>query len=245
MPSSTVSARPAVFGNNKPSTANTASATTAAATLAHLNTVKTVVMESFGQARSQMSQQASHAQQQMKHYGNWLNDSLTRAADTLRDYVNRYPPLAAFLFTLVVLCAVPVGVFALFAVITSSIFLSIALIGFGVVEGFFLMVGGGILLAVLSCIGLVTTIGFSWIGAIYVVYKGGSSVFSRLGQQAQYGLQRTQESLQHMTSAPTSSSSQQQQPLSSQFANIMSGGSNQPQSSSTSPQSTPFSSTSR
>jgi hypothetical protein len=172
-------------------------------------TIKRTVMETFGQARSNIGHQAQQVQHTAQQYRNWLTESLSSAADTLRDNVNRYPPLAAFLFTLLVLSAVPIGLFVLFVLITSSIFLSIALVGFGLVEGFCLMLAGGVLVATLSGIGLVTTIGFSWIGAIYVLVKGGSSIFSRLSQQAQYVTQRTQESLQHMAGSTAAAPGQQ------------------------------------
>lgn len=165
------------------------------------------VMEQFrsqaGQQVHQMSQQASTNVERAR---NWLIDSIQSAADTLRDYVNRYPPLAAFLFTLLVLSAVPIGVFVLFGLISSSIFLSIALVGFGMIEGFCLMAGGAVLMTTLGGIGLVTTIAFAWVAVIYAFYKGGSSMFGRISEGAGYISQRTQETLQQM---------QQQQPTSS------------------------------
>lgn len=162
------------------------------------------VMEQFrsqaGQQVQQMSQQASSNVERAR---NWLIDSIQNAADTLREYVNRYPPLAAFLFTLLVLAAVPLGIFVLFGLITSSIFLSIALVGFGVVEGFCLMAGGAVLMTTLGGIGLVTTIAFAWVGVIYAFYKGGSSMFGRISESAGYISQRTQETLQQMQQQPS------------------------------------------
>src|SRR5690242_164400 len=73
---------------------------------------------------------------------NWLS----RTFDTVRVYVNRYPPLAAFIFALVALSSIPIGVFLLFATISSSITLFIALSGFALVEGVMLVMAGGVLL---------------------------------------------------------------------------------------------------
>lgn len=166
------------------------------------------VMEQFrtqaGQQVQQMSQQANTGVEKAR---NWLIDSIQNAADTLREYVNRYPPLAAFLFTLLVLSAVPIGIFVMFTLITSSIFLSIALVGFGVVEGVCLMTGGAVLMVTLGGIGLVTTIAFAWVAVIYAFYKGGSSMCGRLSEGAGYISQRTQETLQQMQQQPSNVSS--------------------------------------
>jgi Promethin len=159
------------------------------------------LIEQFGQVR----QQATHSAQQMSQVASnkvgqarsWIIE-IVSISDKLRDYVNRYPPLAAFLFTLMALSAAPLGIFALFGLITASIFLSIALIGFGIVEGFFLMTGGTILMAVLGGITLITTIGFIWGAAIYAAYKGGSDVLGRFSESAGYLSKRGQETFQRI-----------------------------------------------
>ena len=169
------------------------------------------LIEQFGQVR----QQAAHSAQQMSRVAStkvgqarsWIIGSINISADKLRDYVNRYPPLAAFLFTLLVLSAVPLGIFVLFALISFSIFLSIALIGFGVVEGFFLMTGGAILMAVLGGIALVTTIGFAWVAFIYAFYRGGSNILNRFSESAGRLSQRTQETIRQMQQRPDDSTS--------------------------------------
>lgn len=112
----------------------------------------------------------------------WLQNWIQNTADTLRVYVNQYPPLAAFLFTLLVLSAVPVSVYVIFGLVTSAIFLTIALVSFGLVEGFILLTSGGILMSLLGCIGLFTTIGFSVVSSIYLGYRGCSFVASNVWQ---------------------------------------------------------------
>lgn len=112
----------------------------------------------------------------------WLQNWIQNSADTLRVYVNQYPPLAAFLFTLLILSAVPVSVYVIFGLVTSTIFLTIALIGFSFVEGFVLLTSGGILMTVLGSIALFTTIGFAFISAIYIGYRGTSYLASNLWQ---------------------------------------------------------------
>lgn len=118
----------------------------------------------------------------------WLQNWIQNTADTLRVYVNQYPPLAAFLFTLLVLSAVPVSIYVLFGLVTSAIFLTIALIGFSFVEGFILITSGGILMAILGGIGLFTTIGFAVISSIYLGYRGFSFLMTNVWQASgQFG----------------------------------------------------------
>lgn len=104
--------------------------------------------------------------------------------ETLRAYINRYPPLAAFIFTIFTLSAIPVSVFFLFASITIAFNLSIALIGFAIIEGIVLMGGAGILMFILGTITAVTGIGFSWLLAIWLAYRASYLFFSKLGASA-------------------------------------------------------------
>lgn len=132
-----------------------------------------------GQTMQQVSGQMTGGLERVR---DWLQQWIQNAADTLRVYVNQYPPLAAFLFTLLVLSAVPVSVFVIFALVTSAIFLTISLVGFSMVEGFILLTSGGILMSVLGCIALFTTIGFAVISVIYLGYRGSSFLASNLWQ---------------------------------------------------------------
>lgn len=103
----------------------------------------------------------------------WLQQWIQNSADTLRVYVNHYPPLAAFLFTLLVLSAVPVSVYVIFGLVTATIFLTVALVGFSIVEGFILLISGGILMTILGGVALFTTISFAVVSSIYASYRGG------------------------------------------------------------------------
>lgn len=132
-----------------------------------------------GQTMQQVSGQMTGGLERMR---DWLQQWIQNAADTLRVYVNQYPPLAAFLFTLLVLSAVPVSVWVVFGLVTSAIFLTIALVGFSLVEGFILLTSGGILVAILGGIGLFTTIGFAVITAVYLGYRGSCFLASNLWQ---------------------------------------------------------------
>ncbi len=138
----------------------------------------------------------------------WVQQNLRQATDTLRQYINQYPPLAAFLFTLLVLSAVPVSVFVVFGVTTAVFFLSVALIGFSVVEGTILITSGSVLLAVLAGIGLFTTCAFGFIGLCYMGYRGTCAACGQLWQGASYVGTKVQEQAQYMQP------SQQQQPSS-------------------------------
>lgn len=93
--------------------------------------------------------------------------------DMIRIYVNRYPPLAAFLFTLIVLSSIPVSIFIGFGMISLICTLTATLVGFGVVEGVLLISGGSFLLFILGTIFLITLVGFLWGYAAYLLYCAG------------------------------------------------------------------------
>lgn len=132
-------------------------------------------------------------QTQVERARNWIQEALKNTNDTLRRYINQYPPLAAFLFTLLVLSAVPVSVFVIFGVVTTVFFLSIALIGFSAIEGTILLTTGGILLAVLSGISFFTTCAFGFIAVCYMGYRGSCSACNQLWQGASYIGSKVQE----------------------------------------------------
>jgi hypothetical protein len=128
----------------------------------------------------------------------WIQQNLRQSTETLRQYINQYPPLAAFLFTLLVLSAVPVSVFVVFGVTTAVFFLSVALIGFSVVQGTILITSGSVLLAVLTGIGLFTTCAFGFFGVCYMGYRGGCAACCQLWQGASYVGSKVQEQAQYM-----------------------------------------------
>lgn len=154
---------------------------------------------------SQTLQQVSGQMQGgLERMREWLQNWIQNTADTLRVYVNQYPPLAAFLFTLLVLSALPVSAYVIFNLITSGIFLTIAFIGFAIVQGFILLSTGGVLLAILGTIALFTTMGFAMISAIYLSYRGGCYVAGNLwqaggqiGSQMKEAAHRVGQSMQH------------------------------------------------
>ena len=140
-----------------------------------------------GQHSSQTMQQMQEKlqgkpEQKYSRLRQWIQNSV----DTLRVNANQHPPLAAFLFILLVLSAVPVSVFVGFALVTSGIFLAIALIGFAMVEGFVILTSGGILIAILGTIALFTTATFAFIGMIYLAYRSGRLVTQKLWQKDDY-----------------------------------------------------------
>lgn len=156
----------------------------------------------------------------------WLQNWIQNTADTLRVYVNQYPPLAAFLFTLLVLGALPVSAYVVFNLITGGIFLTIAFIGFALVQGFILLSTGGILLAVLGTLALFTTMGFAMVSAVYLSYRGGCYVACNLWQaggqissQMKEAAQRVGQSMQQ----PSSHMAPGQSPYSTAPAGYTSG----------------------
>lgn len=172
-----------------------------------------------------MPQSFQGVQSQIDRARNWIQNNLKCVTETLRQYINQYPPLAAFLFTLLILSAVPVAIFVVFGVSTTVFFLTIALIGFSAVEGTILLTSGGILLAILSGIALFTTCTFGFLALSYMGYKGTCSACSQLWQGASYIGNKVQEQSQSMMpqtssmmsgSSGGSSSFQQSSPSSQQ-----------------------------
>lgn len=147
---------------------------------------------------------------QVERARNWIQSTLKNTTDTVRQYITQYPPLAAFLFTLLLLSAVPVSIFVVTGVSTTIFFLTIALIGFSAVEGTILITSGGILLAVLSGIALFTTCTFGFLALCYMGYRGTCSACSQLWQGASYIGSKVQEQTQSMMMPQ-----QQQQPMGS------------------------------
>jgi len=128
----------------------------------------------------------------------WAQNALKNGTDFVRQYVTQYPPIAAFLFTLLLLSAVPVSIFVVFGLSTTIFFLTIALIGFSAVEGTILITSGGILLAVLSGIALFTTCTFGFLALCYMGYRGTCSACGQLWQGASYITSKVQETTQSM-----------------------------------------------
>ena len=145
-----------------------------------------------------MPQGFQNVQSQVERARNWVQSSLKNVTENLRKYVTQYPPLAAFLFALILLSAIPVSIFVVFGVSTAVFFLTIALIGFSAVEGTILITSGGILLAVLSGIALFTTCTFGFLALCYMGYRGTCSACSQLWQGASYISSKVQEQTQSM-----------------------------------------------
>lgn len=134
--------------------------------------------------------------------GTWLQSSIENSADFLRRYVNQYPPLAAYLFTLMALSAIPVSMYAVFAFISSAVLVTIAVIGFTIIEGTILLASGGLLLTVLGTITFFTTLAFGFIGFVWLGYRAFSGVFGSVWQGASSITQKISEGMPGMTSMP-------------------------------------------
>jgi len=138
-------------------------------------------MEKISSSTKDVTRSVSYRAQ---NWYNRLQQMLQNVADTVRVYVNRYPPLAAFLFTILIFSAIPISLYILFAAFTIALTLSVATIGFAVVEGTMLLAGAGVLLAILSGITAVTGVGFSWLFGIWMAYRGGCLLVSKFGSGA-------------------------------------------------------------
>jgi hypothetical protein len=104
--------------------------------------------------------------------------------DWARVYVNQYPPLAAFCFSLVILSVIPVSLYILYAAISIGATLSVAFIGFLLIVSTLLLGGAGVLVCVLGVVAAITGVGFSWLIALWMAYKGGSIFLCRATEKA-------------------------------------------------------------
>lgn len=146
----------------------------------------------------------------------WMQYSIENSSDFMRRYVNQYPALAAYLFTLMAFSAVPVSIYTIFGLVSSLVLLSIALVGFAAIEGTILLASGGLLLTVLGTITFFTTLAFGFIGFVWLGYKSFRAVFGRVWEGAGYVTstvgQKIQESMPAPMSGMSGTSTGQQQP---------------------------------
>jgi len=138
-------------------------------------------MEQVQKSAQSTSRSMSDRCHKIKEY---LQHLAQKIADMLRVYVNQYPPFAAFLFTLLIFSVIPVTLYALFAAITIAFTLSIAMIGFSIVEITILLGGAGCLLVVLFIITVVTGVIFSWLVGFWLAYRFGYMLLSKFGSSA-------------------------------------------------------------
>lgn len=136
------------------------------------------------QAASQASAQFQQKQRtfisRTQQLVSYLQEKAQRLGETIHVYVNRYPPLAAFIFTLIAFSAIPISIFVLFAALTTAATLSVALVGFAMLEGAMLFAGAGVLITVLGGVTLVTGVAFCWLFGIYLSYRGISMLYCNL-----------------------------------------------------------------
>jgi len=75
---------------------------------------------------------------------------LSRGLDMMRYYMREYPLIRAFLYVMAVFSAIPISIFAAYAVTTFIGSVIVATIGVGIVEGGLLTMGGLVLLPFLG-----------------------------------------------------------------------------------------------
>lgn len=138
----------------------------------------------------------------------WLQYSIGNSSEFMRRYVNQFPLLAGYLFTLMTFSAIPVSMYATFGLVSSFVLLSIALVGFAAIEGVILLASGGLLLTVLGTITFFTTLGFGFIGLTWLGYRSFKMVFGRVWEGAGYVSstvgQKLQEAMPPMQGTPSS-----------------------------------------
>ena len=173
-------------------------------------------METLAHAVQQKAQKTieeyqSNTRDMLEKSRQWFSTSISNITDTVRLYISKYPPVAAFLFILIVLSSIPISIFTIFVISTAVCTLSVALVGFSIVEGTFLVTGGGILLFVLAGVSVCTVLGFLWGYGMYLTYCASCKAFSacRRGASAVSGkVSETAQSLVTAGMPPPSSGSE-------------------------------------
>lgn len=170
-------------------------------------------MESVQQAQEKAHQTIQEyqatAKENIEKARNWVSSCVQRGTEGIRVYVHRYPPLAAFLFILLVLSSIPITLFTIFVISTVVCTLSVALIGFGVVEGTILLAGTGVLLFVLAGIMVATVLGFIWGYGAYLAYAGCCKAFGSVKKGAMVVSGKLSETAQNIGSEFTQPQSSQ------------------------------------
>jgi len=147
---------------------------------------------SITSGRSMWGQAGQQPSEQQQSYGmlskarDWMQYSIENSSDLLRRYVNKYPPVAAYLFTLMLFSAIPVSIYTIFGLVSSTVLLTIALVGFAAIEGTILLASGGLLLTVLGTITFFTTLAFGFFGFVWLGYRSFRTVFGRVWEGAGY-----------------------------------------------------------
>ncbi len=166
----------------------------------------------FGQSSQQQYGQQQHGASWMTNITNWMQGSLQNSSEFMRRYVNQYPLLAGYLFTLMAFSAVPVSIYTIFGLVSAIVLLSIALIGFAAIEGTILLASGGLLLTVLGTITFFSTLGFGFVAFVWLGFKSFRMVFGRVWEGAGYVTstvgQKLQESMPPMTGGSQQQSGQ-------------------------------------
>lgn len=169
--------------------------------------------------------QYGHQQAPCEHAGlmgkarDWMQSSIQNSSEFMRRNVNQYPLLAGYLFTLMAMCAIPVSLYTIFGLVSSVVLLTIALLGFAAIEGTILLASGGLLLTVVGTITFFTTLGFGFLGFIWLGYKSFGMVFGRVWEGAEFVTSTMGQKIQEQMPAMGGSGGQQP----SQYASGMGG----------------------
>lgn len=180
--------------------------------LKHRGSNNSIDTSSYMAPRKILEQLEKHRQHEQKELQSQSASKRKLVIKALNDFngivrhgSKTFPPIALLVYSLVALSAVPVALFAIFALITSAILLCISFIGFGLVEGLCLMAGGSILVLALSGITLVTLVGFVLISMGYFAWLGSSVLIRKIipngisvEEQTNKALSLIQKQLQHV-----------------------------------------------
>ena len=134
--------------------------------------------------------------------------------ETIRTYTARYPPLAAFLVTVVATSAVPVGIFSVFTLGSFGCLLTVAVIAVGLLQGGVLAVSGTALAAALVGCLFLSAVLVAGLAVAWTVLYFVRGAYRRVRNQGVQGLPRpSMPRMPRMPSMPSMPSPSEVRPV--------------------------------
>ncbi|CAG8452012.1 12831_t:CDS:1 [Ambispora gerdemannii] len=125
----------------------------------------------FGQAAEQISSQVESAKETTRSLFTTVKETFSPVTGWISWIQDKFPPLAWFIYAAVILNAIPIAIFLGFLAATTLTVFSIAGGGILVVEGFFFLLGCGVVLPVIGFAVFAAFIAFAFVLLTYGGWK--------------------------------------------------------------------------
>ncbi|CAG8522110.1 2007_t:CDS:1 [Ambispora leptoticha] len=139
------------------------------------------IFERAEQMVGHAAEQLESAKEKTRSLYNTVKETFSPVTESVSWIQDKFPPLAWFLYAAAILNAIPVAFFLGFLAVTTLIVFSIAGGGIFVVEGFFFLLGCGVVLPVIGFAVFAAIIAFAFVLLAYGSWKLFLTVFRLLG----------------------------------------------------------------